>query len=981
MKFTHARYFAWIGITSLAVAGFALSAQTPGVTFEADASQDLDGDNVWEDLTGSSGLELLLDDDPAVSRAFAGTTTTQLTHAYDFPGGEVGGEGGAAWVNAGTTAAASADSLGWSSSDVSIELWIKPDNLTPTPPNGQIIFETGGGSGLGLFIRNNELVFSLDSGGVQVAYDLDADSEGAFVDTGQTAVSDFFQVVAVYSVSADTMTLYVNMKPVASSALATDNDWSGSDGAAFGTRGGSNVGGYGGGQQDTESFDGKIGVIRIYSGLALNDTQVADNYAVLSGADTTSPDLFSLSPVNNTTGLYPAVGSLQASFNEEVELTGNGTVTIKNLDDDSGALDIEFTLPSPAVTVSGDVLTIDLTSNLDIGTNYAVRITGDAVSDTLGNAFAGISDDTTWAFSTAVENLNPPVITVKTPDDEEGGVSPGISITVTFDQNVVMGTGNIVIKDLLDDSSTQTIDVTDGSQVSLAGNVVTINPVGILEIARSYAVQIPSTAVRNYSDINFGGITNETDWNFTTSGLVGQLSILDLGANAGLNPRTGVPWQHGDRYRLTFITSTDSYPASADISTYNTEIQALADASPLNLSPVSWSVIGSTATVDARDNTSTNPTGNGNGNGIGFPVLLIDGATVIADNNADLWDGIIHNAINIMDTGAAFDRVPWPYTGTRTDGTARADDGGGPDFAPFGAGGTIGQGTLTNNENWVYRVYTASKENLPYYGMSEPLFVIDTTDSTDPNFSSIVDDVSGGPATQNNPVVFTVTFDEAMLPSTVNAGDFGNAGTSDFTVDEVIQLDDPSVFEVTVTPTTVGTLRLQIIAASDLTDLNGNPLDTGVAINDDTEITVEPESDYLGWLQDYPGLLVTDPSVDADSGGLTNSLEWVLGGDPTDAADDAGIVPVADASDPNNLVFTFDCRDGALDDTAATIVVEYGSDLSGWTVAENGVNGVIIDDTGGAPPAGFKTVQVTLPAALDENGKIFVRLKVEVTLP
>ena len=100
------------------------------------------------------------------------------------------------------------------------------------------------------------------------------------------------------------------------------------------------------------------------------------------------------------------------------------------------------------------------------------------------------------------------------------------------------------------------------------------------------------------------------------AGPSGQLGILDLSANGGINPATGAPWATGDTYRFAFITSASTTAESSDITTYNTWVQGLADASSLNIGTaqgVTWNVIGSTDTVDARDNTSTNPEEDGTG--------------------------------------------------------------------------------------------------------------------------------------------------------------------------------------------------------------------------------------------------------------------------------------------------------------------------------------------------------------------------------
>ena len=110
-------------------------------------------------------------------------------------------------------------------------------------------------------------------------------------------------------------------------------------------------------------------------------------------------------------------------------------------------------------------------------------------------------------------------------------------------------------------------------------------------------------------------------------------------------------------------------------------------------------------------------------------------------------------------------------------------------------------------------------------------------DTTPPTLVSIVDDKAGGPVAPNTLVTYTVTFSEAMAAGTV-ATDFGNAGTSAITIGTVNHIS-PAVFTVQATPTSVGTLQLQINAGAVLTDLAGNPLVTTPALLDDTTITVD----------------------------------------------------------------------------------------------------------------------------------------------
>ena len=63
----------------------------------------------------------------------------------------------------------------------------------------------------------------------------------------------------------------------------------------------------------------------------------------------------------------------------------------------------------------------------------------------------------------------------------------------------------------------------------------------------------------------------------------------------------------GDQFRLIFVTSTEHNATSSDIGVYNTFVQNRAAAGHMEIRAYSsqFRVVGSTAAVDARDNTNT----------------------------------------------------------------------------------------------------------------------------------------------------------------------------------------------------------------------------------------------------------------------------------------------------------------------------------------------------------------------------------------
>ena len=114
--------------------------------------------------------------------------------------------------------------------------------------------------------------------------------------------------------------------------------------------------------------------------------------------------------------------------------------------------------------------------------------------------------------------------------------------------------------------------------------------------------------------------------------LEGELGLLDLtadyGPGAGNNPATGVAWALGDPYHLIYVTSATTDATSTDIADYNAFVQADAVAAGIGTG-VTWSALGSTATVNAMDNAV-----------ITGPVFGIFGSKYTAQDAADFWDYI-----------------------------------------------------------------------------------------------------------------------------------------------------------------------------------------------------------------------------------------------------------------------------------------------------------------------------------------------------
>jgi len=119
----------------------------------------------------------------------------------------------------------------------------------------------------------------------------------------------------------------------------------------------------------------------------------------------------------------------------------------------------------------------------------------------------------------------------------------------------------------------------------------------------------------------------------------------------------------------------------------------------------------------------------------------------------------------------------------------------------------------------------------------------------------------------------------------------------------------------------------------------------------------------------FTGSPATDPLTDYDNDGLSNLLEYVLGGSPIANQDTA--VPTV-SQDATDMIFTYNRSDISTDTgNDVTIVAEYAADLSGsWTTAVNGTAGVSITENLAADP---DVVTVKVPLAGTEQ---FIRLNV-----
>jgi uncharacterized protein (DUF2141 family) len=238
-----------------------------------------------------------------------------------------------------------------------------------------------------------------------------------------------------------------------------------------------------------------------------------------------NPVISTLSPADDAVDVLVST-NLVATFDRDIA-AGTGDITIKNLTD---ATQASFPVGDAQVSILGAVLTIDPTTDLDAGDEYAIQIANGAIEDASMNPFAGIADDTTWSFFT---DATAPMSSAMGPMAGATDASALADLTLLFDEDVQVGTGNIEIF-LADGTPVETIDVTTGA-VTINGAEVTID-IGDLADNTSYYVNIAAGAFQDLSGNPYAGINDDTTWAFTTAPPVADalaLFLIDLATNSG----------------------------------------------------------------------------------------------------------------------------------------------------------------------------------------------------------------------------------------------------------------------------------------------------------------------------------------------------------------------------------------------------------------------------------------------------------------
>ncbi|MEO1254627.1 MAG: Ig-like domain-containing protein, partial [Bacteroidota bacterium] len=134
-----------------------------------------------------------------------------------------------------------------------------------------------------------------------------------------------------------------------------------------------------------------------------------------------------------------------------------------------------------------------------------------------GNVFVatfGRGVFSTDAFSDS-KDVTPPSVVSFDPEDGSSELLSDINLEISFNEPIVLGTGNISVLRSSDDSVFEALDASS-SGLSVSGARLIINPSSDLEFNTSYYINIESGVIQDSNGNSFTGISDKETWNFET---------------------------------------------------------------------------------------------------------------------------------------------------------------------------------------------------------------------------------------------------------------------------------------------------------------------------------------------------------------------------------------------------------------------------------------------------------------------------------
>lgn len=250
-----------------------------------------------------------------------------------------------------------------------------------------------------------------------------------------------------------------------------------------------------------------------------------------------------------------ATGDLTLKFTEAMKLGTSGTITLV---DSNGNVIETFAVDSSKISLSGDTLTINPSADLSAGLRYAIRMDAGFLTDNGGNAFAGFSNNTGFAFTVAP---NVELSVDNTTVNEKGGIA---TVTLSLKDsagNAVTATNAVTVSINVTGTATGS-----GTDYSLSDNISSSVTIAAGSASKTFKVTAVDDSVVDDNETVIIDIAAITTNNAVESGTQTVTITLDENDAPVFADLDGTP---------TFTENGSAVILDANVTVSDTELDAL----------------------------------------------------------------------------------------------------------------------------------------------------------------------------------------------------------------------------------------------------------------------------------------------------------------------------------------------------------------------------------------------------------------------
>ena len=224
-----------------------------------------------------------------------------------------------------------------------------------------------------------------------------------------------------------------------------------------------------------------------------------------------APEVVELSPADNSANVSTGA-AFEMTFDRDIAL-GAGEIAIRYSLDGTLFEAVDVT----TATVEGAVLTFSLSQAMEDLTSYYVIVPEGAITNTeiTADPFAGILNTFTWNFSTGTDT-SAPVVESLSPDAETlADNHPTFIMVMNEDVELTTAGGSIHVIPAGETVATLDIVIT-AEMISASTITIDYTTASGLDKDTEYYVTVDAAAIQDMSGNEFDGISDETEWTFTT---------------------------------------------------------------------------------------------------------------------------------------------------------------------------------------------------------------------------------------------------------------------------------------------------------------------------------------------------------------------------------------------------------------------------------------------------------------------------------